>query len=583
MLNRLLLLAIAVAMVPAWAQPASPFAMNGWQFHSYDIPKVELAIRKAPEYGVNFFIFSHGLFRSVEGYLQSDPSLDPKRPMESIPKLRGAGGGPGGSRIRPGYWEKMQGLCRLADQVKIPYYMWIHEFDDIPDRFLIDGRIVDFDNPGLFPYIEDRYERLLKAVPGTAGFVLTLHESDYPLFRNATVRSKYPVPERMYRTVKLIYDVAKRHNKQFILRTFLYEPKEFEWMSQAIARLPDDVTIMSKDTPHEFDPFYPWDPMHGKMGKKKHIVEIDLGMEKSFERPQAHYVQAEYVKRAVQHVRDLKLAGMVGRCQLWDHPFEDTHEANLYAFSRFMQNPDEDLQKVMTDWASKRYPAKAVPHIVSALNRTQFVNHHGRYFLRFWLMKQIGVQWNDYEYYFGHLLMRSRSKWTNDPEDKKMLDALYNPDRATFDKLVAEKDEVIRQAKLSIADMEAAVPFLTPAQAESLWVGFRFNLDAAQLMHAWTRAYFAQRMFVLNPRDTEAERIANTALAEMEKLDASPTARFGLNPRTGHRHNIDHFVLEMRWRMQNNAPGDVLNRNRAIAEDERILEGVRRYLDVEKN
>jgi hypothetical protein len=96
-------------------------------------------------------------------------------------------------------------------------------------------------------------------------------------------------------------------------------------------------------------------------------------------------------------------------------------------------------------------------------------------------------------------------------------------------------------------------------------------------MHAWTRAYFAQRMFVLNPRDTEAERIANTALAELEKLDASPTARFGLNPRTGHRHNIDHFVLEMRWRMQNNAPGEVLRKNRAIAEDERILEGVRRH------
>jgi hypothetical protein len=91
------------------------------------------------------------------------------------------------------------------------------------------------------------------------------------------------------------------------------------------------------------------------------------------------------------------------------------------------------------------------------------------YFLKFWLMKQIGVQWNHYEYYFGHLLMRYRSKWTNDPEDKKMLDALYNPDRATFDKLVAEKDEVIRQAKLSVADMEAAVPFLTPAQANSLW------------------------------------------------------------------------------------------------------------------
>ena len=54
----------------------TPFTMNGWQFHEYDIPKLEEAIRKAPDYGVNFFIFSHTLFRSVEGFLNSDDNYD---------------------------------------------------------------------------------------------------------------------------------------------------------------------------------------------------------------------------------------------------------------------------------------------------------------------------------------------------------------------------------------------------------------------------------------------------------------------------------------------------------------------------
>jgi hypothetical protein len=44
---------------------------------------------------------------------------------------------------------------------------------------------------------------------------------------------------------------------------------------------------------------------------------------------------------------------------------------------------------------------------------------------------------------------------------------------------------------------------------------------------------------------------------------------------TGRRYNIDAFVLEMRWRMA--------NRQRALAEDKRILEEVRRRIDVTKN
>ena len=53
------------------AEGDSPFQMNGWQFHEYDLPKLEEAIHEAPDYGVNFFVFSHRLFRSVEGFLLS--------------------------------------------------------------------------------------------------------------------------------------------------------------------------------------------------------------------------------------------------------------------------------------------------------------------------------------------------------------------------------------------------------------------------------------------------------------------------------------------------------------------------------
>jgi hypothetical protein len=65
------------------------------------------------------------------------------------------------------------------------------------------------------------------------------------------------------------------------------------------------------------------------------------------------------------------------------------------------------------------------------------------------------------------------------------------------------------------------------------------------------------------------------ALKKLEAQESKPGMNSGRNTATGRRYNIDRFVLEMRWR--------VANRDRARAEDERILEDVRRRLDVENN
>ena len=49
----------------AFAAPAAGagqrFGMVGCQFHNYDMPRIEEAIERAPEYGVNFVVLSHGL------------------------------------------------------------------------------------------------------------------------------------------------------------------------------------------------------------------------------------------------------------------------------------------------------------------------------------------------------------------------------------------------------------------------------------------------------------------------------------------------------------------------------------------
>src|ERR1041385_8818607 len=79
---RLLAFVSLLAGVPVVGRTAEapPFPMNGWQFHEHDFAKIEEAINRAPDYGVNFFIFSHEPFRSVEGFLASTDDADPARP-----------------------------------------------------------------------------------------------------------------------------------------------------------------------------------------------------------------------------------------------------------------------------------------------------------------------------------------------------------------------------------------------------------------------------------------------------------------------------------------------------------------------
>jgi len=347
-----------------------------------------------------------------------------------------------------------------------------------------------------------------------------------------------------------------------------------DWFAEAVPKLPDDVIIMSKDVVHDFDPWYPFDPLHGKVGKKVQIMEADLSVEKAWN-SQGLYAQAEYIKRDVERARDTGLAGIVGRVQVfWNHPFEDTHEVNFYSFSRFMKDPTLSVDSVLQDWSKRRYPPEAAPAIASAMKRTEFIQHHGRWFLGFWLTKALGAEWGDYPYYFGHILLRSRYKWTHDPADKTLEAGLYNPDQALFDRLAAEKDDVIAQVRAGMADIENAQRFMTPDQAKPFVEGFRYLLDAAECQKEWTRAYFAQRMWMARP-SPEAEAVVRDALVKLEALDRSPGVTYGLNRSTAHRYNIDRFVLEMRWRMA--------NRTRALAEDARLLDDTRRLMNVEIN
>src|SRR5438132_53258 len=123
-MNRLLLAVIALLALTAASRGAAspPFTMNGWQLHDYNIPKLEEAVNRAPDYGVNFLIFSHDFFRSVEGFLASTDNADPKHPPAWTRNLYT----PEYFHIIPGWQKDVRHIGELATAKGIPFYLWVH-------------------------------------------------------------------------------------------------------------------------------------------------------------------------------------------------------------------------------------------------------------------------------------------------------------------------------------------------------------------------------------------------------------------------------------------------------------------------
>ena len=57
--------------------------------------------------------------------------------------------------------------------------------------------------------------------------------------------------------------VAARHRKDFIVRSFLYEPQEMQWFREGYDKTGLHVMVQTKCEPHDWDPFYPNDPLIG--------------------------------------------------------------------------------------------------------------------------------------------------------------------------------------------------------------------------------------------------------------------------------------------------------------------------------
>ena len=509
---------LAACAAAAYAKPLVPY--RAWQFHKLDLPYVSATMKLARDYDVNTVVFSHGMI----GYASQ--------------LFDGTDRG-----------EKLRALAREAHAQNLRVWIWVRELQNVPERFL-DGKVVQLDRPGFWESLEARYEEVFAKYPEFDGVILTFHETQYRVFDAKQVASTMSMPDRFAKMIDTIERVCSRRNKDFVVRSFLYEPREMQWFREGYAKTPQRVMIQTKCEPHDWHPFYPDHPLIGAFPERRQIVEFD-GSSEYTGKNRIPYTQPEYFERRWRYA--LSRRGVAGYNIRLDHAGYDAihtpNEINIYAMFRFTQDPNVAAADIWREWSAMRYGNQAAGEIEQALKPAFDIVNRSFFALKFWVTNHSRLP--DFNYADGHLRSRSTAKWYPDDARYKQLELeLSRPDSVTLEKILAEKDSAVALAHRSLQHLENARRNLTAEQYGDLYWRLALLERTALIWKLHAEAFFGYKVIEAKHEvPGSRERVARALAAlDLEAEVSAADPRIGSDPPAS-ANEIRGFVADLRRRL----------------------------------
>jgi hypothetical protein len=277
------------------------------------------------------------------------------------------------------------------------------------------------------------------------------------------------MPDRFAKMISTIYNVCEEFNKDLIVRTFLYEPVELEWVKQGLLKSDHNVIVQSKCVPHDWDPYYPHNPLIGAFPENRQIVEFDCSSEFTGKN-RIPYTSPEYFEFRWRH--GLNQKEVVGYNARLDHGGFDAlytqNEINLYMLYRLTEDPGITAAEIWNEWIKLRYNSESISTLKEALAPSFEIVNKSFFPLQFWITNHSKLP--KFKYADGHISSRTIAKWKPDqPIYKELEDRLNHPDPDLLEMILAEKDSAISLAEESLQAFQNAKPYLTNAQYDDLY------------------------------------------------------------------------------------------------------------------
>lgn len=432
---RLTTLLFSAALLTAPCFPQA-LAHRSWQFQEPNWETLSADIPRAASMGMNRIQLSHRIVMDAEELWE-----------------------------RRGHEERLalvRKCITLAHRHGLSVDMWTHEISGLPLEFR-EGRRARL-SPELWQWLDAKYEKLFSLVPDLDGLVLTFAETDFPIHKDASVISELSPVQRFVKLMDILSSVCARHHKTLMVRTFVYEPHEIAWIGQALSEMAEhlqergNVTVMTKCVPHDWHPYYPYNPLLGNVGGLPQVVEIDLGQEYTGRNRLLHY-EVEYVKHALEHARSKGVVGAVARVERYAYRALGTpNEVNLHAFSRLLDDASPSPETLMREWLAARYGEAAAPHMPAVLRPTFQSTNMTLYTLGEWTSNHSELP--SWDYAVGHVRDRAVALWVSSPGAELNRARLLHPDWETIAAVEEEKNLAARLIGMSRDSLERARPHL---------------------------------------------------------------------------------------------------------------------------
>jgi hypothetical protein len=494
-----LLIAVALPGVLLAAEPV--FEVRAWDLERFEPAYVTEMIGRAQDAGMNTISLSHEIVMNAEEILHD--------------------------------WHRYKHLkqfCSEAHRRNMEVYLWNHQINNPPEQLITRDeagiRWLDFDNDLLRDWLYNRYQRVSDRVPNCDGIILSLTESEWQIQRDASepawlnicrnrARSRLSPAERMARVINTMRDSLHARGKRLIVRDFLRSPAEMEAFADALGDVPDDVWVLTKCVPNDWQFRYPPHPLLGKVGPHNQLMELDLYNETGGGLGM-FMLAPDYYQQQVRLARDRGLIGIIPRV---DDGFRSNrgtpNEFNVFVYNRLVHDPDADVAPMWEAFFVPYYGPRASPVAIACLKETFDLVCSLAYTLGFWT----GPPGAEIRYTDQHLAQHNSALWSDDPQYKTIERLLRESGPEAIRQTVAEKRQAEQTARACIARLDAARDAFDPAQFAPLRETFVRGRDHGIVGQSWARCYFALRWY-RNTRSSEAKTEVTQALAASQAFVA---------------------------------------------------------------
>lgn len=395
----------------------------------------------------------------------------------------------------------------VADLQKrnLDIWVWTHEIHSVPADFLDENGRLRFDDTDWPGYLKEKYRRFLgEVLPGITGLVFTFAETPFEIYKEDKVVSALSPDARLKRLMAVLVEICAEHGVRVALRDFVYRPDEVEAMGQALRDLPPDVIVMSKAVPHDWEPFYPPNPLLGKVGDREQWVEFDLGYEYEgqlmlpYANLEQHHTWLLAAGAAGIHQVCLRLDRFDGDCgqSALSTPWG---KLMLDAFEAWDREPEMSCEALWQRWEAGQFPgaAKVLQGFTTALQNLAFP-------LENWLMDHSILP--SFAYAKSHLYGGNAARlgeWTGDPAQLETLAAFNTLPEGFRARLEQEAAEGLTEFERAEKILQAHLCDDHPDAA--LWMDGVQQMDSMlRLLASYRDVFFRIRELQHHPGDHAA-------------------------------------------------------------------------------